>query len=471
MRARMEDKQTDTKEEEVYVRKDVKRGNRPLWLSTEKKYLIICKYAIFVIACGALIVVLINRWNQTKAFIGNLFDVLSPFLVALLIAYFISPLAEQIQRLITWLIHRGQKEAVIPKQDQPETAAAPEVSGDPKSHREKIHMADLRKAEQLMMEKARRRHQSKREKRLKYLSIVLAYVIVITFISIAFKFVIPQLAGSITELTGNIPSMYNKIYDLLTQLQVKYPDLDMNFITQKLNDMVPELVNFGTNMVGNIVPLLFNVSVSLVRGAINAILAVMISVYMISGKPGFKYQFKRLVYAIFEEKKGDAVCSTLRECNDIFSSFLIGKALDSLIIGCLCCVIMMFLRLPYAVLLSVVVGITNMIPYFGPFIGAVPGTLIYLCTSPKDAVVFVIMIFVLQQFDGLVLGPRILGQSTGLSPLWVIFAITVGGAYFGVLGMFVGVPVVAVIAFLINKLIKYRIGDKEIRALEAYKED
>ena len=119
------------------------------------------------------------------------------------------------------------------------------------------------------------------------------------------------------------------------------------------------------------------------------------------------------------------------------------------------------LHLPYTVLISVIVGITNMIPYFGPFIGAVPGTLIYLCTSPKDALIFVIMIFVLQQFDGL-----ILGQSTGLSPIWVIFGITVGGAYFGVVGMFIGVPVVAVFAFLLNKIISYRLRGKKVEALD-----
>ena len=160
----------------------------------------------------------------------------------------------------------------------------------------------------------------------------------------------------------------------------------------------------------------------------------------------------------------------MQECNNIFGAFLISKAIDSLIIGCICCVAMNIIGLPYAVLLSVIVGITNMIPYFGPFIGAVPGILIYLCINWEHAVIFAIMILVLQQFDGLILGPRLLGQSTGLSPIWVIFAITVGGAYFGVIGMFIGVPVVAVIAFLINKLISSRLRGKKIKALQGYEE-
>ena len=191
---------------------------------------------------------------------------------------------------------------------------------------------------------------------------------------------------------------------------------------------------------------------------------------MIYSKENFRFQAKRVVYAILPEEEGDELCATLRECNNIFGAFLISKAIDSLIIGCICCVAMNMIGLPYAVLLSVIVGITNMIPYFGPFIGAVPGVLIYLCTDWELAVIFAIMILVLQQFDGLILGPRLLGQSTGLSPIWVIFAITVGGAYFGVIGMFIGVPVVAVIAYLINKLISSRLRGKKVKALQEFEE-
>ena len=131
-------------------------------------------------------------------------------------------------------------------------------------------------------------------------------------------------------------------------------------------------------------------------------------------------------------------------------------------IGIICFIATSLLDLEYAVLISVIVGITNMIPYFGPFIGAVPGVVLYLCIKPLDAVVFVIMIFILQQFDGWVLGPKILGDSTGLSPLWVIFGITVGGAYGGVIGMFLGVPVVAVAAYLLNQAVSGVLKKKRI---------
>lgn len=385
------------------------------WFQANHHYTTICIYALIVIVCGTLAAMLIINWKETKAFVYHLIGVLSPFLVAVLIAYFLSPIVRRLDGGITKYISKGRHPKVV-----------------------------------------------------RYLSILLAYVIVIGFILIAFIFVIPQIGESIKELTATVPAMYDHIAEYLMGMQEQYPDIDMEVITKRLSDMVPDLVNFGTNIVGNVLPMLYSLSMSVVRVVINVLLAIIISVYMIASKELFREQAKRLVYAVFNEEHGNAICTTCRECNDIFSAFLISKAVDSLIIGCLCCVIMSIIGLPYAVLLSVIVGITNMIPYFGPFIGAVPGVLIFLCTNLTDAIVFAIMIFILQQFDGLFLGPRLLGQSTGLNPIWVIFAITVGGAYFGVVGMFIGVPVVAVIAFLLNKIIVQRLKNRSIKALDEF---
>lgn len=403
------------KEKSSHTSKEARKpdGSTSKFFRLDHKYANICLHVLLVVFFGTIIYMLINNWTDTKKFIYNLFSVLSPFFAAVLIAYFVSPIVEKYQGVIQkYLIKNGHKKII------------------------------------------------------KVLSMVFAYITVIGFIIIAFVFVIPQTGESISELASNIPAVYTHILKMLRELHQKYPAINVNIITDRLNEMVPDIVDYGTNIVGNVVPMIFSVSVSIVRGIINMLLALFISIYMINGKNLFRYQAKRLIYALFEEKKGDIICNTFKECNDIFSAFLISKAVDSLIIGCICCVLMNILRLPYTVLISVIVGITNMIPYFGPFIGAVPGVIIYLCTSPKQMVIFVIMILVLQQFDGLVLGPRLLGQSTGLNPMWVIFAITVGGAYFGVLGMFIGVPVVAVIGFLANKFIKYKLEGRNIKALK-----
>ena len=151
------------------------------------------------------------------------------------------------------------------------------------------------------------------------------------------------------------------------------------------------------------------------------------------------------------------------QCNHIFNGFLFGKVIDSLIIGLLCLIAMTILRLPFALLLSVIVCITNLIPYFGPIFGAIPGVLIYLFMDPKLSLVFAIMILILQQFDGLYLGPKILGDLTGIKPLWVIFGITVGGAYFGVIGMFLGVPTVAVFMYLVDLFMEKKLQKKKLQ--------
>lgn len=389
--------------------------NKQKWFQMNHRYTTICIYALAVIVCGTMIAMMIINWKETKAFIMRLFSVLSPFWAALLIAYFLRPIVDWIDHTIQQLVMHG-----------------------------------------------------KHQKMVRYLSIFLAYVFVIGCIILVINFIIPQLTHSITELTASVPVIYDRLANYLMSLQERYPDLDMTALVERLQNMVPDLVNFGTNIVGNGLVIIYSFSISVARMLINVLLAIMISVYMIASTDFFREQAKRLIYAIFNEDSGNAICKTCKECNSIFSAFLLSKALDSLIIGCLCCMIMSIIGLPYAVLLSVIVGITNMIPYFGPFIGAVPGVLIYLCLKPMDAIVFAIMILVLQQFDGLVLGPRLLGQSTGLNPIWVIFAITVGGAYFGVIGMFIGVPVVAVFAYLLNKLIKYRLKNRNIKALQEF---
>ena len=195
---------------------------------------------------------------------------------------------------------------------------------------------------------------------------------------------------------------------------------------------------------------------------ISFIISIMVSVYMISDHKNLFYQGKRLIYAILPYKPANTLRNVLRESGRIFTSFIFGKALDSLIIGIICFIAMVIFRFPYAVLISVVVGITNMIPYFGPYIGGAVGFLFILIVSPFKALLFALLILVIQQFDGLYLGPKILGDKTGLKPLWVIFSITVGGSLFGVLGMFLGVPCVAVLGYILNQVVTHFLGKKNI---------
>ena len=294
------------------------------------------------------------------------------------------------------------------------------------------------------------------------LGILTAYVIVIGLLVIFSIYVIPQISNSIRDLTIKLPDLYNEIFNFLNTLETRFPTFDFHWVEEKLQESMPEIISFGTNIVANIIPKILDLSISIARLAINLLLSIAISIYMLYDKRNLSKNATRVIYAMIPKKKAESILSVTKDCGNIFTGFIVGKTVDSTIIGILCFIIMSILRLDYAVLLSVIVGVTNMIPYFGPFIGAIPGVILYLCIDPLQALIFALMILVLQQFDGWVLGPKILGDSTGLTPVWVIFGITVGGAYGGVFGMFLGVPIIAVVSYLADLFITHRLKKKRL---------
>lgn len=190
------------------------------------------------------------------------------------------------------------------------------------------------------------------------------------------------------------------------------------------------------------------VSLSLIgvlKGMWNLIIGLIVSVYVLCSKEQFAGQSKKIIYAFCSKKRANELISDMRYANKTFGSYVSGKIIDSIIIGFLCFFLMKFLHINYPVLISVIIGVTNVIPFFGPFIGAVPSVLIILLINPLNGIKFLILIILLQTFDGNILGPKILGDSTGLSSFWVIFSITLFGAYFGIIGMAIGVPIFALI--------------------------
>lgn len=198
------------------------------------------------------------------------------------------------------------------------------------------------------------------------------------------------------------------------------------------------------------------------NGFISAVTALISSVYMLMGKDRLLRQLRKAVLALLPLPRARSVLEVCSHANRVFGGFIIGKIIDSSIIGVLCFVCMTLLRLPFAVLISVIVGVTNIIPFFGPFIGAVPSILILLIVDPIAALKFAVFVLLLQQFDGNILGPKILGDSTGLSALWVLVAIIVSGGLFGFAGMVVGVPVFAVLYALASSFFARRLREKGI---------
>ena len=285
---------------------------------------------------------------------------------------------------------------------------------------------------------------------------------------------IPELINSITNIIDNLPRYINNIEKWLTNLLKNYPELEENSSmifstvtaraeTWLTNDLLPKInllvASFSTGFMGALVFLK------------NFLIGAMISIYLLYGKESYVAQGKRLLYCLFSTQTTNNIIRDLQYVDKTFGGFIIGKVLDSLIIGILCYIGTTILNLPYALLVSVIVGVTNVIPFFGPYIGAVPSAVLILLVNPIQCIYFVIFILLLQQFDGNFLGPKILGGSTGLSSFMVIVAILVGGGLFGIFGMFVGVPACAIICTGIRNGIQSRLEKKKMPIdLESYRD-
>ena len=288
---------------------------------------------------------------------------------------------------------------------------------------------------------------------LRGLSILLTWIFVLALLYLMFSILIPELADSIKLLASNFEGYYRTIYAWVVKLMEDNPAIS-DQVLATVRDYYNELVNWVTN---TLIPQA-QVAIVAVTGGIwsvvvflkNLLIGMMVSVYLLARKESFAAQTKKLLYAALPELHYRRTLRAAAEVDRIFSGFVRGKLLDSLIIGILCFICCSIFKFPYTPIISVFVGVTNIIPIFGPFLGAIPSAFLILLVSPKQCLYFILFIIALQQFDGNILGPKILGKSTGISSFWVIVAIVVGGGFGGVLGMFLGVPIFACINSLVH---------------------
>ena len=289
------------------------------------------------------------------------------------------------------------------------------------------------------------------------LSLLITFEIIVLF----FSFIIPQLIISLSSISEKLPEYIVIVEDLLGEWLVSYR-LDNEWVNLLLDSSEDLLVTFLKTIQGYL-PLILDYSWQFTKMIFNLLLGIAIAMYVLIDRERFSLQAKKLIYFISNQKTGDYLIDLSRLSSSMVHRFILGKMLDSFIIGVICYVGMLVLGLSYPLLLSVIVGVTNMIPVFGPFIGAIPGALILLLVDPFQALWFILFIILLQQFDGNFLGPRILGDSMGLPSLWIMFAIIVGGGYFGVVGMFLGVPIFAVIYIISKKIISNKLEKDSIQ--------
>ena len=398
-------------------------------MKREKKKYLAWGLTAFLTGCALLIfydVFYRDNSGTVQAIFAKLFSVLTPVLYGLGMAYLLAPIVNFLER------------AILRLRDKLERKRGKAI---------RIHKGWLRAA-----------------------SIFLTWAVVLVLVYLLLSMLVPQLVDSITTLVNNLESYYTTIYNWVTGLLSNNPELTdlfnryynetIQWLTTKL---LPGLQTAVTNFTGSLVTGVWSVVIF----TKNFLIGIIVSVYLLAAKEKSAARCCKLLYGVLPEEQAKFAMRGFRRMDHIFSGFVRGKLLDSLIIGILCFIGCSILKLPYTPLVSVVVGVTNVIPFFGPFLGAIPCALLILLVSPLKCLYFVIFIFLLQQLDGNVIGPKILGDSTGISSLWVIVAILVGGGFAGVLGMFIGVPVFACIQELLKFLMDRRLRKRNMPT-EAY---
>ena len=288
----------------------------------------------------------------------------------------------------------------------------------------------------------------------------LACLVILIFVIFA---LIMMIINSISNVINYAPDGMLKLEDWLKDILNKNPDLE-KLVIGNYQDISDRLSDFATtNVLPNVNTYIKNLSSGVLNALgviVNIIIGMMVMMYLLNMKTTLASQAKKIVYAIAGVKIGNEIVTEARYIKDMFEKFIVGKIIDSIIIGIINYIFMAVIHMPYALLISVVVGVTNVIPFFGPFIGAIPSIVLLLLISPLTALQFAVWILVLQQVDGNIIGPKILGQTTGLPSFWVLFSILLFGGLFGIVGMIIAVPTWAIIYRTISRVSEYFLRKK-----------
>ena len=300
------------------------------------------------------------------------------------------------------------------------------------------------------------------------ISVTLTILLFLGMLSGLMSLVVPQLIDSIRLLIGNMDGYYNNVMNVIDNLSDKFKSLSISeeIITSVIDTVYDKMQAWvNDNLLPNLDTIVINISTGVVGGLkflYNFIIGIIASIYVMINKEYLMSRGKKIVYAVFDIENANTVLDGFSAVNRVFSQFIDGKIIDSIIIGIITFVCTSLVDMPYALLISVIIGVTNIIPFFGPIIGAIPCVFIVLIADPVMSIVLLVMILVIQQFDGNILGPKILGDSTGLSSFWVLAAVIVGGGVFGFWGMLLGVPVFACVYMYINRVCTNRLAKKNL---------
>ncbi|MBQ2697888.1 MAG: AI-2E family transporter, partial [Clostridia bacterium] len=356
-------------------------------------YLEISIYLSITVCIGILFTWLLFNSEGFFAAIGKIFAVLRPILVGFILAYLLLPLVHRIQRQIC-------------------TRLLPRCTRTTQYH----------------------------------FAIFLTYVLLGLMLYAVFTTLLPRLVTSVVHVLQSLRSDADRLAGWLAEICRQYSLTSMLGLSDaEVYSWAYNMLHSTVNLSGEDMTAIIGQAIGLASTLMNSLISLVISVYVLLDASVFKTQFKRLLYAIIPTHSVNFVVKVLKDADRMYSGFVSGKFIDSLIIGILCFFFMTVLKIPEAVPISTIVGVTNMIPTFGPFIGGIPCVLMMLVIDYRHAITLALLIIALQQFDGNILGPKILGDSLGISAFWVVFSVVVAGGLFGVWGMFFGVPIFAVL--------------------------
>lgn len=384
-------------------------------LQFNKRYLRIAITAFCVIAASICFYYLVFHGDRFSAQVNAFFKVINPVLYGIIFAYLMTPMINSIERYILSPVFKQMGYEIT----------------------------------------------DKRKKHLRLLSIIITLLIICFLIYGFFSILIPNIIQSVRSISYQFPYYVQNLTNWSARFLEDNPDIE-KLVIQFLDTYSEEFMSYLNNsIVPQMETLVKQVSISLISALKvlwNFIIGMIISIYVLYSKELFAGQAKKVVFALFQTKTANQFIKDIRFASDTFIGFISGKIVDSIIIGFICFACTSIMQMPYALLVSVIVGVTNVIPFFGPYLGAIPSAILILMVNPLKSVYFIIFILILQQIDGNFIGPKILGQSTGLSGFWVIFSITVFGGIMGIPGMIIGVPFFAVLYALgrrmINRMLK-----------------
>ncbi|MBQ4561656.1 MAG: AI-2E family transporter [Clostridia bacterium] len=361
-----------------------------------KKYTTVAAYVCIVITFAVVLVAAALNIDVVWGTVRRILAVLNPFIVGFCIAFLINPLMMLCERYVFAFVEK-------------------------KKPRPKLN---------------------------RVLSLISAYIIVSVLIGVFVSMVVPQIVISYndlqTKVSGYVSGAQEYVMNIFDKEKTFLPDFIMNFIdTEEVNENVTEIIKNSYGIIIDISPYIINFATNVINSLKNAFIGIIVSVYFLFSKEKLCAQVKKTVYALFSRMHASRMVRVTRITKNTFEGFIIGKIIDSIIIGFITFFVLMIFRMPYYPLIAVIVGVTNVIPFFGPFIGAIPSAFIIFIADPVKSFWFLIIILAIQQLDGNVIGPKILGDTTNMSALWVMFSIIFMSGVLGLTGMFIGVPIFA----------------------------